>query len=68
MDCCHRDRSPKQLALQWGHGREAMDGRMRSMTPLGVIHFNGAMAVRSWMVVQVNEATAEQQTSMGPWP
>ena len=37
--------------LQWGHGREAMDGAswLRRLNTLP--SFNGAMAVRPWMDV-----------------
>ena len=38
------------MKLQWGHGREAMDGGARSTTPTLPPSFNGAMAVRPWMV------------------
>ena len=37
--------------LQWGHGREAMDGGHATRLPLNPMPcFNGAMAVRPWMV------------------
>ena len=37
------------LELQWGHGREAMDGTelLEGRSPRD--SFNGAMAVRPWM-------------------
>ena len=35
--------------LQWGHGREAMDGPAPSGPPRTSTCFNGAMAVRPWM-------------------
>ena len=35
--------------LQWGHGREAMDGLDLTMTCRTTMNFNGAMAVRPWM-------------------
>ena len=35
--------------LQWGHGREAMDGLSISYTSRDGKSFNGAMAVRPWM-------------------
>ena len=36
-------------ALQWGHGREAMDGVGPLLKASRVPDFNGAMAVRPWM-------------------
>ena len=37
--------------LQWGHGREAMDGFTSvAAMPSWSASFNGAMAVRPWMV------------------
>ena len=40
--------------LQWGHGREAMDG-CRSARSYGVSpSFNGAMAVRPWMALPLS--------------
>ena len=36
--------------LQWGHGREAMDGSLQRRQRLALHRFNGAMAVRPWMV------------------
>ena len=42
-----------QAALQWGHGREAMDGVAARPAPRPAPNgFNGAMAVRPWMVFQ----------------
>ena len=38
--------------LQWGHGREAMDGILRARSSARWPDFNGAMAVRPWMVPQ----------------
>ena len=36
--------------LQWGHGREAMDGLIVwAKYRVAIYHFNGAMAVRPWM-------------------
>ena len=35
--------------LQWGHGREAMDGRHSRTLQSRYTRFNGAMAVRPWM-------------------
>ena len=44
------DRLPIALKrLQWGHGREAMDGWRESARDSLSAHFNGAMAVRPWM-------------------
>ena len=38
--------------LQWGHGREAMDGgNVATWVPCRSNGFNGAMAVRPWMAV-----------------
>ena len=37
-------------ALQWGHGREAMDGPATRARTTPAANFNGAMAVRPWMV------------------
>ena len=37
--------------LQWGHGREAMDGRSSAPAPRPSIGFNGATAVRPWMAL-----------------
>ena len=36
--------------LQWGHGREAMDGCRPNHARAAPMGFNGAMAVRPWMV------------------
>ena len=36
--------------LQWGHGREAMDGALAASRRAWTSCFNGAMAVRPWMV------------------
>ena len=44
---CLVDRRAAQL--QWGHGREAMDGVRHGHSCLGGPRFNGAMAVRPWM-------------------
>ena len=38
--------------LQWGHGREAMDGRTATRGAAAVCNFNGAMAVRPWMAAR----------------
>ena len=35
--------------LQWGHGREAMDGEEYRNALITTANFNGAMAVRPWM-------------------
>ena len=35
--------------LQWGHGREAMDGRLAPPLAKPGLGFNGATAVRPWM-------------------
>ena len=37
------------IRLQWGHGREAMDGRRVREGPRVCPGFNGATAVRPWM-------------------
>ena len=37
------------VLLQWGHGREAMDGTRPVGSWLAPRYFNGAMAVRPWM-------------------
>ena len=43
--------SPERAGkLQWGHGREAMDGRALADLCGTAWDFNGAMAVRPWMV------------------
>ena len=41
--------------LQWGHGREAMDGGGASATIWRPTYFNGAMAVRPWMERALSE-------------
>ena len=56
------------VQLQWGHGREAMDGVLGApWVGLG-LNFNGAMAVRPWMVVWPPDLHDRGATSMGPWP
>ena len=35
--------------LQWGHGREAVDGNLQALFGIGDLSFNGATAVRPWM-------------------
>ena len=44
--------------LQWGHGREAMDGWINTMAARAVTDFNGAMAVRPWMAGRRRECGA----------
>ena len=39
------------FVLQWGHGREAMDGRRYADGRIAAMDFNGAMAVRPWMAL-----------------
>ena len=39
------------MLLQWGHGREAMDGSAPWPRCQPACRFNGAMAVRPWMAV-----------------
>ena len=47
----HRRQVCAAHGLQWGHGREAMDGRAPAVRRyLGAGSFNGATAVRPWMV------------------
>ena len=46
------------LVLQWGHGREAMDGGPTRVHTLRGRYFNGAMAVRPWMAVPLSRALA----------
>ena len=56
-------------SLQWGHGREAMDGSLSAATLNTCwVDFNGAMAVRPWMDGGASAALARRLTSMGPWP
>ena len=48
------------LLLQWGHGREAMDGtRRRPACRPARCCFNGAMAVRPWMVMEGDRSAVE---------
>ena len=57
------------LELQWGHGREAMDGAEAYVRECGPNSFNGAMAVRPWMAPRGKLTfSADKGASMGPWP
>ena len=52
--------------LQWGHGREAMDGSLLVRSGLPDRSFNGAMAVRPWMVAhKVHVGTPLNQLQWG---
>ena len=44
-----RRRVGPPIQLQWGHGREAMDGTWWPSSRKRTRGFNGAMAVRPWM-------------------
>ena len=54
--------------LQWGHGREAMDGASSASASRRAASFNGAMAVRPWMGATPAQDAEPQRASMGPWP
>ena len=59
-------------ALQWGHGREAMDGRPSRPTTASACSFNGAMAVRPWMGAEEPRGKRSRQSFNGamavrPW-
>ena len=41
-----------ERSLQWGHGREAVDGRLRKRSAGARGCFNGATAARPWMAVR----------------
>ena len=55
-------------SLQWGHGREAMDGCRPAGSVRTERRFNGAMAVRPWMDPHRLRNPPHRAASMGPWP
>ena len=49
MEAARLDGAAQEFRLQWGHGREAMDGAVTAAANRRRYDFNGAMAVRPWM-------------------
>ena len=51
---------PVGIGLQWGHGREAMDGTRRMGRTTRTASFNGATAVRPWMAIMPHTGAFRQ--------
>ena len=58
MGLCLMRNGPVEIALQWGHGREAMDGLDSNSADALSVCFNGATAVRPCMVARLLRGAA----------
>ena len=56
------------LWLQWGHGREAVDGLSAPVGQGVITSFNGATAARPWMATRSTSGCQTSWASMGPRP